>query len=245
MKKTQATAARAKLEAYKEDLFTQWGRMGRAVSHPTRLEILDLLCQAERTVEDLVHHTGRSHSSVSQHLTVLKESRLVTGRKEGLYVFYKLADPVVAEFWQLFRQVAMRCMADAREIYSNYVESADRPAPHIHVDGLRRRLSEGDVVVLDVRPVVEFKAGHIPGSLSVPLEDLKQHIGSIPKDRDVVVYCRGPYCLMAREAVRVLEEHGIRGSVLEEGILEWRAEGYPVEEGSTESNGGSSSAQHS
>ena len=116
MKKSQASAADKRLAAYKEDLFAQWGRMGRSVSHPTRLEILDLLCQAERTVEDMVHHTGRSHSSISQHLTVLKESRLVTGRKEGLYVFYKLADPVVVEFWQLFRQVAMRCMADAREI---------------------------------------------------------------------------------------------------------------------------------
>jgi rhodanese-related sulfurtransferase len=195
-------------------------------------------------VEDLVHHTGRSHSSVSQHLAVLKESRLVTGRKEGLYVFYKLADPVVAEFWQLFRQVAMRCMADAREVYSNYIGSADEPSPHIHVEGLRRRLEKGDVVILDVRPVVEFRAGHIPGALSIPLEDLKQHIDSIPKGRDVVVYCRGPYCMMAREAVRILESHGLRGSVLEEGILEWRAEGNPVEEGSTRSNGGANSAQH-
>jgi len=243
MKKTHAGLGPEKLAAYKEDLFFNWGRLGRAVSHPVRLEILDLLCNAERSVEDLVHQTGRSHSNLSQHLSVLKDARLVTNRKEGLFVFYRLTDPLVGEFWQLFRQVAMRCMPDARDVYSRYAGETGHLS-HLHIQQLSRRLEKGEVTVLDVRPEVEFRAGHIPGSLSIPLERLMAHLGTIPKDREVVVYCRGPYCLMAHEAVLILEHQGIRSFVLDEGILEWRAEGYPVESGFPGPDGGSQSAVH-
>jgi len=223
------TPEQQSLTAYKKDLFTQFGRLGRAVSHAGRLEILDLLCQAERTVEDLVRHTGRTPSNISQHLSVLKDARLVTGRKEGLFVHYKLADPLVAQFWGLFREVAMRCMADAREVVESYTREKDQPAP-MHTAEFTRILGEGDAVVLDVRPPVEFDAGHIPGALSIPFEELEDRIDEIPRDREVIAYCRGPYCLMAREAVDMLTRRGIRARALEEGIVEWRAEGHTVEE---------------
>lgn len=228
-------AREERLAAYKSDLFAQFGRLGRAVSHPGRLELLDLLTQAERTVEDLVRHTGRSHSNVSQHLSVLKSARLVTNRKEGLFVFYRLADPAVAEFWNAFRRVSMRCMAGAREVVDAYSQEFDdavkggKLSSPVHMAELCRRLQAGDLLVLDVRPRVEFAAGHIPGAISIPFDELEERLEELPRDRDVIAYCRGPYCLMAREAVRLLEQRGIRARALEEGILEWRAGGQPVE----------------
>ncbi|MFC1572136.1 ArsR/SmtB family transcription factor [Candidatus Eisenbacteria bacterium] len=226
-----------KLMAYKRELYTEFARLGRAVSNPGRLEIVNLLHQAERSVEDLVRQTGRTHSNISQHLAVLKDARLVTGRKEGLFVYYRLADGLVGEFWQMFRRVALGCMADAREVYSNYARDFERGVRNgdlsdlMHVDELHRRLKKGNVVLLDVRPPVEFEAGHIPGAVSIPYEELKDRVDEIPRDREVIAYCRGPYCLMAREAVRFLESCGIHAGALEEGIPEWRAEGHEVEAG--------------
>ena len=265
-----------RLLAYKEALFQQFGRLGRAVSHPGRLEILDLLNQAERTVEDLVRQTGRSHSNLSQHLAVLKGARLVTRRKAGLFVYYKLADPVVGEFWQMFRQVAMRCMPGARAVYSSYAHDLEQPpeeatsaarhaqgdahgdrsgangrapdAPGVQwgaagdvrdagsmglqetqLDQLLARVECGEIVLLDVRPAVEFRAGHIPGALSIPLTELELRWRELPAQRRVLAYCRGAYCLMAREAVRLLAQHGIAAEALDVGVPEWRASGRPVE----------------
>jgi len=217
------------LEAYKEELFLQFGRLGRALSSPRRLELLDLLCQAERTVEDLIRHTGLSASNVSQHLSVLKDARLVASRKNGLFVHYRLADPQVGDLWQSFRAVAMNRMAEAREVVKAYAEERDSETP-VSMTEVRTRLERGDAVLLDVRPQVEFGAGHLPGAHSIPLVELEKRIDELPRDRDVIAYCRGHYCLMAHEAVRVLRKHGFRAWRTEDGVLEWRAEGYPIEE---------------
>lgn len=221
--------SQAKAEAYKEQLFGAFGRLGRAVSSPRRLELLDLLCQAERTVEDLTRQTGLTTSNVSQHLSVLKDAHLVTSRKEGLFVHYRLADPVVGDFWRAFRSVALRCMAEARELVNTYVHDPDEPDP-LGIDELDARISEGTAVLLDVRPEVEFAAGHLPGALSIPLEELEHRLDEIPRGREVITYCRGRFCLMALEAVRLLRREGFQARRTDEGIPEWRASGHPVEE---------------
>lgn len=216
------------LQSYKERLFGEFGRLGKALYSPRRLELLDLLCQTERTVEDLMRHTGLSASNVSQHLSVLRHARLVASRKEGLFVYYRLADPVVGDFWRAFRNVAIHCMAEARELVNSYNDDPEDQAP-IGADDLRARIQQGDVVLLDVRPANEYDAAHLPGALSIPLEELETRLAEIPKDQEVIAYCRGPFCVMAHEAVRLLREKGYRARRAEEGIPEWRAHGEPVE----------------
>ncbi len=221
--------SQAEAEAYKEQLFGAFGRLGRAVSSPRRLELLDLLCQAERTVEDLTHQTGLTASNVSQHLSVLKDAHLVTSRKDGLFVHYRLADPVVGEFWRAFRNVALRCMAEARELVNAHTHDPEEPTP-LSVEELDARIREGTAVLLDVRPEVEFAAGHMPGALSIPLEQLEDRLDEIPREQEVITYCRGHYCLMALEAVRLLRRKGFQARRTDEGIPEWKASGHPVEE---------------
>ena len=216
------------LQSYKERLFGEFGRLGKALYSPRRLELLDLLCQTERTVEDLMRHTGLSASNVSQHLSVLRDARLVASRKEGLFVYYRLADPVVGDFWRAFRNVAIHCMAEARELVNSYNDDPEDQAP-IGADDLRARIEKGDVVLLDVRPANEYDAAHLPGALSIPLEELEARLAEIPEDQEVIAYCRGPFCVMAHEAVRLLRAKGYRARRAEEGIPEWRAHGEPVE----------------
>lgn len=216
------------LQSYKERLFNEFGRLGKALYSPRRLELLDLLCQTERTVEDLMRHTGLSASNVSQHLSVLRDARLVASRKDGLFVHYRLADPVVGDFWRAFRNVAIHCMAEARELVNAYTDDPDDPHP-VDADELHASIKAGNAVLLDVRPSNEYDAAHLPGALSIPLEELETRIAEIPKEREIIAYCRGPFCLMAHEAVRLLRRHGIRARRAEEGIPEWRAQGQPVE----------------
>ncbi len=221
-------AASSQLNEYKEQLFDQFGRLGRALASPRRLELLDLLCQAERTVEDLIKHTGLTASNVSQHLSVLKQSRLVTARKEGLFVYYRLADPVIAQFWRMFRRVATQCLAEVREVVHAYMDVSDDAEP-IDLARLRERLRRREIVLLDVRPEVEYQAAHIPDSLSIPLDELESRLHELPTDREIVAYCRGPFCAMALEAVRILKRHGFNSGRIEDGLLEWRDQGWPVE----------------
>jgi rhodanese-related sulfurtransferase len=216
-----------RLAEYKEQLFDQFGRLGRALASPRRLELLDLLCQADRTVEDLARETAMSVSNVSQHLRVLKQAHLVAARKEGLFVHYRLADPAVSQFWRTFRNVAMRCMADARDVVSTYLKDAPGLEP-VGLVALRERILSGDAVVLDVRPEAEFRAGHIPGARSIPFRELADRLNEIPPGREVIVYCRGPYCAMAHEAVRLLLQQGFRARRTEDGLPEWRDLGWPV-----------------
>jgi rhodanese-related sulfurtransferase len=215
-------------KAFKEELFQQFGSLGGALSSPNRLELLDILCQGEHTVEDLARQTGLSISNVSQHLRVMKNARLVESKKQGLYVHYSVADPAVIAFWGAFRSLAVSRLADVREVIRLHLDDQDQLEPIEH-DELRERMKNGDLVLLDVRPEDEFQAGHIPGAVSIPLTELEQRLNEIPKDREVVAFCRGVYCVMALESVKLLREKGYRARRYEDGIPEWQARGNPVE----------------
>lgn len=215
-------------KAFKEELFQQFGSLGGALSSPNRLELLDILCQGEHTVEDLARQTGMSISNVSQHLRVLKNARLVESKKQGLYVHYSVADPAVISFWGGFRTLAVSRLADVREVIRQKLDNEDELEPIEHAE-LNERMARGEIVLLDVRPEEEFLAGHIPGAFSIPLTELEQRLDEIPHDREVVAFCRGVYCVMALETVKFLREKGFRARRYEDGIPEWQARGNPVE----------------
>ena len=213
---------------FKDAVYGQFSRVGKAVSAPKRLELLDLLCQGPRTVETLADQVAISVANASQHLQVLRAARLVETEKKGLYVEYRLADAQVCRFLQALRELAESRLVEVEQVTRQYLK--ERGAMEA-VDGeeLLRRVRHGEVTILDVRPPEEFRAGHIPGALSVPLPDLKRRLAELPKDRDVVAYCRGPYCVLAIEAVALLRKRGFRAYRMEQGVLEWRARGGRVE----------------
>ncbi|MDV2504586.1 MAG: metalloregulator ArsR/SmtB family transcription factor [bacterium] len=212
---------------FKDQLYEQFARIGKALASPKRLELLDLLAQGERTVESLTKEASLSVANCSQHLQVLREARLVESRKEGLYVFYRLADESVSGFWLALRSLAERRLADVERIVRDYFEFPEELEP-IDRQGLLERVRHGAVTVLDVRPVEEYLAGHIPGAVSVPLEELERRLTELPRDQEIIAYCRGPYCIFAVHAVELLRERGFTARRFEEGIPEWRLAGLPV-----------------
>lgn len=217
-----------KYRAFKDQLFEQFARVGRALANPHRLEIIDLLAQGERSVEDLAREAAMSVANTSRHLQELKAARLVEVRREGHYGYYRLADEGVYGVWRAMRELGEARLAEIDRLVGTYL--TDRESLEaVCVKELLRRTHEGDVVVLDVRPEEEYRAGHIPGARSVPMERLEAYLEEIPKDREVVAYCRGPYCVFSDEAVKLLEARGYRASRLTEGFPEWRAAGLPVE----------------
>jgi rhodanese-related sulfurtransferase/DNA-binding transcriptional ArsR family regulator len=213
---------------FKDRLFGQFARVGKALASPKRLEIVDLLAQGERTVEEIARETDMSIASASQHLQALKGARMVEARREGLYAHYRLADEDVFRTWQAIRALGESRLAEVDRVVETYL--ADRDALEaVDVMELMERLSDGSVVVLDVRPEEEYRAGHIPGAHSVPVEKLEAYLEKIPKNREVVAYCRGPYCVFSDEAVALLSSRGYRAKRLAEGLPDWRAAGMPVE----------------
>jgi len=208
-------------------LYGELTRIAKALSSPSRLQLVVLLAQGERTVESLAREIGLPMANVSHHLQALRESRLVEGRKEGLYVHYRLAGPDVFELVDMLRRVGERRLAEVDRIVKSYLGARDGLEP-VRREELLRRAEEGTAIVLDVRPQEEFQAGHITGAISVPLDRLKDHLADLPKKREIVAYCRGPYCVMAFEAVRLLRAHGRVARRLEEGFPEWKAAGLPV-----------------
>jgi rhodanese-related sulfurtransferase/DNA-binding transcriptional ArsR family regulator len=213
---------------FKDRLFGQFARVGKALASPKRLEIVDLLAQGERTVEEIARETDMSVASASQHLQALKGARMVEARREGLYAHYRLADEDVFRTWQAIRALGESRLAEVDRVVETYL--ADRDALEaVDVMELMERLSDGSVVVLDVRPEEEYRAGHIPGARSVPVEKLEAYLEKIPKNREVVAYCRGPYCVFSDEAVALLSSRGYRAKRLAEGLPDWRAAGMPVE----------------
>jgi rhodanese-related sulfurtransferase len=213
---------------FKDLIFEQFARIGKALSHPKRLEILDLLAQAERSVEQIARETAMPVANTSQHLQVLKGARMVETRREGLYVHYRLADEGVFRAWQAVRDLGETRLAEVDRVVETYLQ--DRGAMEaVGVVGLMERLAEESVVVLDVRPEEEYRAGHVPGALSVPVSSLEAVLQVLPKDKEIVAYCRGPYCVFSDEAVALLKSRGYRASRLSEGFPEWRAAGHPVE----------------
>ncbi|MFQ5538666.1 MAG: ArsR/SmtB family transcription factor [Gemmatimonadota bacterium] len=217
--------------ALKDGLYEQFARIGKGVSNPHRLEILDLLCQGEKSVETLARETGLTVKNTSAHLRVLRGARLVDSRKEAQFVYYRLAGEEVCSFFLALRGLAESRLAEVREVSREYFEGPSRMTP---VDRrlLLSRVERGEVTVLDVRPEGEYRAGHIPGARSVPLKELRETMRSIPKDQEVVAYCRGPYCVLALEAVALLRAEGFHAVRLEDGVADWKAAGLPVQRGS-------------
>lgn len=213
---------------FKDRLFEQFARIGRALASPKRLEILDLLAQGERTVEEIARETAMPVANASQHLQALKGVRMVESRREGLYAYYGLADEGVFRTWQAVRSLGEMRLAEIDRVVEAYLGNRDA-LEAVGATALMERLSDESVVVLDVRPEDEYRAGHIPGALSVPVDALEAALQTLPRDREIVAYCRGPYCVFSDEAVRALSARGYRASRLTEGFPEWRAAGYPVE----------------
>jgi len=218
---------------FNDAIYEQFARLGKAISAPKRLELLDLLCQGPRTVEALAAQAAISVANASQHLQVLRAARLVDAEKKGLYVEYRLADDDVCRFFFALRELAESRLAEVEHVAREYFE--ERGAMEaVEGNELLRRVKSGEVTVLDVRPPEEFRAGHIPGALSIPVGELKARLKELPRDRDVVAYCRGPYCVMAIEAVELLRKKGFKAHRMEQGVVDWRARGWRVE---TESQG--------
>ncbi|MGI5817738.1 MAG: ArsR/SmtB family transcription factor [Armatimonadota bacterium] len=210
------------------EVYEQLARIGKAVSTPTRLQLLHLLCHGKRTVQVLADAAGLSVANASNHLQVLREARLVESKKDGLYVTYQIADESVGRFLMALREVAESRSLEL-ERFARLLEEATEGIEAVSADELAGMLAEREVVVVDLRPVEEFEAGHIPGAVSIPARELKRRLGELPRDRPIVAYCRGPYCAMAAEAVRTLRDAGFDVMRLEESVPDWRARGMPVE----------------
>ena len=210
----------------KAAMFDQLARVGKALGSGKRLEIVDLLAQAERPVEALATAAGLNVTTTSAHLQILKQAGLVATRREGTKIFYRLAGPDVTELYIRARDVAAARLPDVVAARDDYL-GADR-IESIGRDELMRRVESGRVVVLDVRPSGEYAAGHLPSAVNIPVDELADRIGELPADADVVAYCRGPYCVFAHEAVRLLSHHGRRAIRLTDGVAEWRIAGLPV-----------------
>jgi rhodanese-related sulfurtransferase len=214
---------------FKDEIYEQLARLGKATSSPKRLELLDLLCQGPRTVEALAGQAAVSVANASQHLQVLRAARLVDAEKKGLYVEYRLANDEVCKFFIALRGLAETRLAEIDRVTREYLD--ERGAMEA-VDGeeLGRRVKNGEVTILDVRPAEEYRAGHIPGALSIPIDELKARLKELPKNREIVAYCRGPYCIMAVEAVELLRKKGFTAHRMEQGVADWRARGWRIDQ---------------
>jgi len=212
---------------FKDQLFEQLARPAKALANPHRLEIVDLLAQAERSVEDLARLTGMSVANASQHLKILRSAGLVASRRLGSFVFYRLASDEVVRAWQALRTVGEKHVAEVERVVRDFVLERDRLTARTAAE-LAALLDEDAVVVLDVRPAEEYRAGHIPGARSIPVAELERRLRELPTDREIVAYCRGPYCVFADEAVAVLRARGLRATRLADGLPEWRTAGRPV-----------------
>jgi rhodanese-related sulfurtransferase len=213
---------------FKDAIYEQFARLGKAVSAPKRLELLDLLCQGPRTVEALAAQASLSVANTSQHLQVLRAARLVEAEKQGLHVEYRLAGEDVCDFFLALRNLAEGRLAEIEFVTREYLARRDAMETVAGAE-LLRRVKSGEVTVLDVRPSEEYRAGHIPGAVSIPLGELKARFKELPKNREVVAYCRGPYCVFANEAVELLRKKGLTAHRLREGVPDWRSRGWRVD----------------
>ena len=214
---------------FKQDLFTQFARVGKALSNANRLEILEFLAQGERSVEDLSKVAGLSVANTSQHLQQLRQVGLVSSRKEGLKVFYQISEGDVVSLLGSLRNVAERHIAEVEQLVNSFLTIKDNLEP-IPRQELLERIEQGLVIVLDVRPPLEYEAGHVPGAINIPLQELEQRLKDFDQDKEIVAYCRGPHCILAFDAVAKLREQGFKASRLEDGFPEWKTEGLPVED---------------
>lgn len=212
----------------KDALYEQLARVGKAVASGKRLELLELLSQGERSVHALAAAAEMTVTNTSAHLQVLRQGGLVATRKNGTRVWYRLADDDVARFIIALRNLAHRRLADVERAAAAYLDQPGEAEP-VSRDELRRRLQAGDVAIVDVRPAEEYAAGHIPGAISIPADELEQRLDELPDDVDIVAYCRGPSCVFSPQAVATLRRHGRSAHQLEAGFPEWRLDDLPVE----------------
>jgi rhodanese-related sulfurtransferase/DNA-binding transcriptional ArsR family regulator len=216
--------------AFKDPVYDQFARIGNAVASPHRIELLELLGQGEKTVEQLAGQAAMAVKNTSAHLRVLRQARLVETRREGTFVYYRLADPEVFRFLRALQTLGRRRLAEVEQMTNAWLASRDHLTP-VALPELRALLRDGAVTVIDVRPHDEFVAGHIPGAISMPVADLKRRMGELPRRKEVIAYCRGPYCVYSLEAVTLLRRGGYRARRAEEGLPDWRARGHPVLQG--------------
>lgn len=212
------------------ELYRQFATVGQALSNDTRLRVINLLAQADRSVDDLADKLGQSVANTSAHLKVLKQAHLVVSRKEGRRVFYSLAGEPALKLWLALRDMALEAVPEVREAMRQH---ASEPAllPDLDADELLAKVRAGEVVLLDLRPAEEYVAGHIPEARSVPFTELEQRLGELPGDREVVAYCRGPFCIAAIQCVERMRRAGIAVRRMRDGIAEWKAAGRPMESG--------------
>lgn len=214
----------------KKTVYEHISRLGQAVSNPIRLELLDLLAQGPRTVDALARQTGQSVATTSHHLQTLRRSRLVEAEKSGLYVTYRLGNGQVDLFLLHLRRLAEDRLTEIHHVTREFLSVRGALEP-VDTDELARRIREEEVTLIDVRPPEEYAAGHIPGALSIPLPELPKRLKDLKKGRDVVAYCRGPYCVMALDAVDLLRQKGFGAMRLEMSVSEWKANGWNVHTG--------------
>ena len=212
---------------FKHDLFTQFARVGKALGSANRLELLEFIAQGERTVDVLATLSGLSVANTSQHLQQLRQTGLITARKLGQHVYYRLTGDDVLVLLNSLRHVAEQHLADVERLVNSFLTVKDSLEP-IPANELLQRVRDGLVTVVDVRPREEYQAGHLTGAVNVPLAELEQHLNQLPPDKEIVAYCRGPHCVLAFDAVARLREHGFKARRLETGYPEWKVAGMPV-----------------
>ncbi|WP_041070481.1 ArsR/SmtB family transcription factor [Thiolapillus brandeum] len=217
-------------ESFKKALFAQFARVARAMSNGHRLELLEFLAQSERSVDELARLSGLSVANTSQHLQQLRQAGLVSSRKAGQKVFYRISADDVLMLFNALREVAERHIADVGQLIQTYLEVKDCLEP-LPARELLSRVREGLVTVVDVRPPEEYAASHIPGAISIPLAELEQRLDELDPDKEIVAYCRGPHCVLAFDAVAMLRDRGRKASRFEGGLPEWRLQGHEVETG--------------
>lgn len=217
-----------KSREFKDLIFQQFANVANAFSSPKRLEIIDILLQGEKDVETLSKQISASIANTSRHLQILKNSRLVGNRREGVRIYYRIADDRVFNCWKGLQLLAESRVVEIREVLKNFLEERNAMKT-ISKDELWSRVQSNDVIVIDVRPEEEFINGHIPGAISIPLAELKDRLNEIPNDQEIVAYCRGPYCVLSPEAIKILKDEGYEALRLEESLPEWKSAGLPVE----------------
>lgn len=217
---------------FKDAIYREFSRIGKAISSPKRLEILELLDQGERRVEVLAREAGMTIANTSQHLQILRDAHLVEAEKNGLFVIYRLTDEAVSKFFLSLRGLAEKQLSEIKEISRRFLAGRESLEP-VNRETLRKRVRQGRVIVLDVRPIEEYRAGHIPGAISIPLKELENRLAKLPKNQEIVAYCRGPYCVLAVDATAILRAKGYRAVRMKDGIPDWRAHGLPVAVGDT------------
>jgi rhodanese-related sulfurtransferase len=215
---------------FKDALFDQFARIGKAVANPHRLELLDLLAQGERRVEDLAREANLPIANASQHLQTLRQARLVETRRAGTSIYYRLAGDQVFRLWQSIRDLGESHLTEIDYLTRTFLHDRAQLEP-VDAETLLRRLTEEDIVVLDVRPAEEYRAGHIDGARSIPIAELEERLQEVPRDREIVAYCRGPYCVFSDEAVSLLRARGFAARRLTVGLPDWRSAGLPTATG--------------